>query len=248
MTRREFKNENCFSHLGREVTTLRHELSALEAQLSEQKRKFESKVDIQAEEIRQLVEENLKSRQRLEIVELCSDIPICKPKWQQIHNMQNGPQNVLEVVQPYSGGICFVQSANALTRTRPSFKVHFLDSPAKYLPWIGLTRREYFSELHLNKDKSVDEQIIDIHYRIDAYHCLFQPSLQNGDVIECGIEFNEDSLGNLLRSSGFYCAHLSVNGNLIKKKTFKMPPDGVFPTIIFRSSDFKIRYLQKLDE
>lgn len=101
---------------------------------------------------------------------MCSDFSLCDmPEWQQMYNMKNGPQNVLEVNEPYLNSLNFVQSAHDLTRTRPRFKIHFLSYSLYRRSWIGLTRRGYFSEW-LNEQKTRD------------YHCLFEPELATGDV------------------------------------------------------------------
>lgn len=270
MGRREYQNENCFSHLAKEVTTLRHELSAqkshfehtidrqteeirtlydkinsekiqtgkLVSQLSLQKSNFESTADSQAEENRKLCEENLKIRQRLEVVELCAEFSLREPpEWQQMCNMKNGQCNVLEVCQPHLNNLNFAQSAHALTRTRSTFKILVLSCPAYIgLSWIGLTRKGYFSDW-LDDKKTRMQQLEDIHTRVDRdYHCLFEPELQNGDFIECGIEFPNDS-----HSTHVY---ISVNQKLISKETHDIPDNGFFPTLIFGSC-VKIRYFQE---
>lgn len=107
--------------------------------LSQQKSKFESTVDSQAEENSKLFERNFKIRQRLEVVELCADFSLPKPpEWQQMCNIRNGPYHVLEVYQryyqPHLNNLNFAQSDLALTRTKSNFKIHVLSSP---LDWIN---------------------------------------------------------------------------------------------------------------
>lgn len=213
------------------MTGQENEIVELRVNLSEQAQHF----DRLQEQIDRLIDQV--SRQQEEIGKLNkSNTPLdAEPlNWQCKFNVKIDVPNILEVDD--STTFAFAQSDKYLEPTKSSFKIHLSALKRNKLNWFGLTCKG-----HPISERPEDESII--YYSTGlvtpAEDDVFVASeWEDGDTIECGIKFPSNFINDGQHKAPVY---FQRNEEVMFKKSFKIPCDGLFPTICFSGSDVKIK-------
>lgn len=217
ITRREYKDNNCFSHLANRLSAQEKEIKKLRIELSEQREHFERLINAG----------DGKS----------SNVSFTPQKWLVCYNAMIQEPNILKVNNPST--FAFVQSEQSLVPTKYSFKVHLSGTKNwRHLIWIGLTRRGHRTDREPERGSIVycgGGLVI-----ADAENVPIGPEWKDGDIIECGIKFSTNFIQDGDHSASVY---FHRNDELIIIKPFKIPRDGFFPTICFAGRNARVKYM-----
>ncbi|XP_037027733.1 E3 ubiquitin-protein ligase NRDP1-like isoform X2 [Bradysia coprophila] len=225
MTRLEYQ-KSCFAHLSTYLS------DKFEKELEEMKNQIEQlngKINRQGESMARLVARTSAATPKL--------------TWRRIYNMNmsSDEPNILEPLNTNSFCWAFVQFTRLETSTT-SCRIQVMNIGDDEYVVIGLAHHKHFDELPGHRVGSIGyysrgEIVVNGKAEVGL------EKWKNGDIIECGVLFQNNSLNDDFVTGEVY---FSINRKTVTKKKMKIPHDGFFPTIrmgSFSKSVPKVEYL-----
>lgn len=248
VTRQEYSNSNCLSHMKLEIENLKHRVifqrkrfEGLANCLYERINKLNDEVEGNRTQKQQL--ENVIRRQHQEIIALKNkSLANAQPKWQICHNINIDECNNLKIDDPDSSTFAFVQSYHPLRPEKPTFQIKLsksaTSSPVQKGFWIGLTRKGH--PIVRNPAARSFACIWNGRIQLDNDCIAMGPRWEDEDVIKLGLKFAENFMidGN---NNAVICLHR--NGTMLFERGVKVPKEGLFPTLCIYGKDTRVAYI-----
>lgn len=165
------------------------------------------------------------------------------PQWRAVQNVITNNHKI-QFGHPLLG-LAYAQSEHALRPRQRFFKVYCSTLEGRVNDeinfHIGLTLEDFFRVTLFSTVRRIE----DLQSRAETgRNFISNIKCKNGAVVVCGIHFPPNFIDDGNHSGTVY---LSVNEKIKFQKSFPVPKNGFFPSIIFTDNKTVLRYYQKIN-